>query len=39
MKVSTVSQMRELDRKAIEDFGIAAEFLMEHAGQRRDQDL
>ncbi len=33
MKVSTVSQMRELDRKAIEEFGIVAELLMENAGQ------
>jgi hydroxyethylthiazole kinase-like uncharacterized protein yjeF len=33
MKVSTVSEMRELDRKAIEEFGIAAELLMEDAGQ------
>jgi hydroxyethylthiazole kinase-like uncharacterized protein yjeF len=33
MKVSTVSEMRGLDRKAIEEFGIAAELLMENAGQ------
>jgi NAD(P)H-hydrate epimerase len=33
MKVSTVSEMRELDRKAIEEFDIPAELLMENAGQ------
>jgi NAD(P)H-hydrate epimerase len=33
MKVSTVSEMRESDRKAIEEFGIPAELLMENAGQ------
>jgi hydroxyethylthiazole kinase-like uncharacterized protein yjeF len=33
MKVSTVSEMRELDRRAIEEFGVAAELLMENAGQ------
>jgi hydroxyethylthiazole kinase-like uncharacterized protein yjeF len=33
MKISTVSEMRELDRKAIGEFGIAAELLMENAGQ------
>jgi hydroxyethylthiazole kinase-like uncharacterized protein yjeF len=33
MRVSRVSEMRELDRKAIEEFGIAAELLMENAGQ------
>jgi hydroxyethylthiazole kinase-like uncharacterized protein yjeF len=33
MKVSTVSEMRELDQRAIEEFVIAAEFLMENAGQ------
>ncbi|MGC9347722.1 MAG: NAD(P)H-hydrate epimerase [Anaerolineae bacterium] len=33
MKVSTISEMRALDRKAIEEFGIAAEILMENAGQ------
>jgi len=33
MKVSRVSEMRALDKKAIEEFGIAAELLMENAGQ------
>ena len=33
MKISTVSEMRDLDRKAIEELGIAAELLMENAGQ------
>ena len=33
MKVSRVSEMRTLDRRVIEDFGIAAELLMENAGQ------
>lgn len=33
MKVSTVSEMRALDRRAIEEFGIAEELLMENAGQ------
>jgi hydroxyethylthiazole kinase-like uncharacterized protein yjeF len=32
MKVSTVSEMRALDRTAIEEFGIAEELLMENAG-------
>jgi len=32
MKVSTVTQMRELDRGAIENFGIEALMLMENAG-------
>ncbi len=32
MKISTVSEMRDLDRTAIEKFGIAEELLMENAG-------
>ena len=33
MKVSTVSEMRAMDRRAIEEFGIVDELLMENAGQ------
>ncbi len=33
MKVSSVSEMRAMDRTAIEEFGIAEELLMENAGQ------
>jgi hydroxyethylthiazole kinase-like uncharacterized protein yjeF len=33
MKVSRVSEMRALDRTAIEQFGIVEELLMENAGQ------
>lgn len=33
MKVSNVSEMRALDRTAIEEFGIAEELLMENAGE------
>ena len=33
MKISTVKQMRELDRSAVERFGIAEEILMENAGE------
>jgi NAD(P)H-hydrate repair Nnr-like enzyme with NAD(P)H-hydrate epimerase domain len=33
MKVSTISEMRALDKQAIEEFGIVEELLMENAGQ------
>ena len=33
MKVSTVDEMRNLDRSAMEDFGISDDLLMENAGQ------
>jgi len=33
MKVSTVAQMRDLDRRATEEFGISQDLLMENAGQ------
>ena len=32
MKVSSISQMRSLDKRAIEEFGIKGELLMENAG-------
>ena len=33
MKVSSVSEMRRLDRKAMDEFGIREELLMENAGE------
>ena len=33
MKVSTVAQMRELDRRATAEFGIPSAILMENAGE------
>ena len=33
MKISNVSEMRALDRRAIEEFGIIEELLMENAGE------
>jgi len=33
MKVSTVGQMRNLDKSATEGFGISEDLLMENAGQ------
>ena len=33
MKVSTVAQMRNLDKSAMEEFGISTDLLMENAGQ------
>jgi NAD(P)H-hydrate epimerase len=33
MKVATVEEMKELDRRAIEEFGVPDAFLMENAGE------
>jgi hydroxyethylthiazole kinase-like uncharacterized protein yjeF len=39
MKVSRISEMRAMDRKAIEEFGIPEELLMENAGLAASQVL
>ena len=33
MKVSSVNEMKAMDRRAIEEFGISEELLMENAGR------
>ncbi len=33
MRICTVQEMRELDRRAIEEFGLSGDILMENAGQ------
>ena len=33
MKISNVAEMRQLDRKAVEDFGFTTDILMENAGE------
>ena len=33
MKISNVQEMREMDQRAIDDYGIPREILMENAGQ------
>ena len=39
MKVGSVGQMREMDRKAVETLGISEELLMENAGAASAQVL